>query len=432
MATQEGAPAGTEPEPPASARRNGILLWLAQYVSATGDAIFIPCIGWLASGQENEGLSVGLAVFVATVPHLLFGPLAGTLADRMDRRRLMIGCDVGRFALLLGLAAYGLTTGSVPFGLLIAVAFLLAAFSAPFQAARDALIPELVTRDALPRWNALLQTSGHLALIQGLGLGGLLLLLMETFQLGATDSERVLWVLGFDGLTFVLSGVLLLGIRRRRRTRSAADRPGLMADVAEGLRYARRDPVVGGLLVLTALNNFAIMGPAIVGAVLLIKDVFGQGASALHWFEGCMAVGMLVGALVLAYRGRRWPMGRVLFIGMVMDGLTYIPFLWIPTYGWGLVMIVAHGLFIPFIVVSRTSLAQLHVPDAKRGKVFALINVTVMGVTSISALACGALLSAGLGPRALFGLAGVFGALSGLWGWRWLAGRFDAVAAPAR
>ncbi|MDJ0976576.1 MAG: hypothetical protein QNJ98_19120, partial [Planctomycetota bacterium] len=50
------------------ARKNGILLWLAQYVSATGDALFIPCIGWLASAEDDGGLSVGVAVFVATVP----------------------------------------------------------------------------------------------------------------------------------------------------------------------------------------------------------------------------------------------------------------------------------------------------------------------------------------------------------------------------
>lgn len=412
------------------ARKNGILLWLAQYVSATGDALFIPCIGWLATAEDDGGLSVGVAVFVATVPHLLFGPLAGTLADRVDRRRLMIACDVGRFLLLAGLAAFGLSTGHVPFGVLIGTAFLLAAMSAPFQAARDALIPELVTRDALPRWNALLQTSGHLALIQGLGLAGLLLWLMGELGFGDSDTERVLWVLGFDGLTFVISAAFLLGIRRRRRT-PRKERTGLLADVAEGLTYARRDPVVGGLLLLTALNNFAIMGPAIVGAVLLVKDVFGQGASALHWFEACMALGMLVGALVLAQRGRGWPMGRVLFIGMVMDGLTYIPFLVIPSYGWGLAMIVAHGFFIPFIVVGRTSLAQLYVPDAQRGKVFALINVTVMGVTSLSALACGFLV-VWLGPRALFGLAGVFGALSGLVGWRLLGARFDAVSNTSR
>lgn len=412
--------------PAPSERRHGILLWLAQYVSATGDALFIPCLGWLATNQEDQGLSVGLAVFVATVPHLLFGPLAGSLADRFDRLRLMIVCDVGRFLVLTGLAAFGLITGHIPFGVLIAAAFVLASLSAPFMAARDAILPELVSAERLPRWNALLQTSGHLALIQGLGLGGLLLWFMGHVGLGANETERVLWVLAFDALTFVVSAVFLLGIRRPARAPRSADRPGLLSDVAEGLRYARRDRVVGGLLVLTALNNFAIMGPAIVGAVLLVKDTFGLGPSALTWLEATMAVGMLAGAILLARRGRAWPMGRILLWGMVMDGLTYIPVLWIPSYPLVLVLIVVHGFFIPFIVVGRTTLVQMHVPDAKRGKVFALVNLTVMGVTSLSALTCG-LVVAWLGPRALFGIAGVFGALSGFLGMYWVGARFAQV-----
>lgn len=422
--------AGEAPPPPQE-RRNGVLLWLAQYISATGDSLFIPCLAWLATGQDDKGLSVGLMVFVATVPHLIFGPLAGSLADRFDRLRLMLVCDIARFLILAGLAAYGLTTGHVPFGVLVGCAFALTAFSAPFMAARDAFLPQIVSRERLPRWNALVQTSSHLALIQGLFIGGLLLVFMENMGVGESDADRLLWVLGLDALTFVVSAGFLVFIRPPGRDAPRADRPPFFQDVLEGLRYAKSDRVVGGLLVLTALNNFAIMGPAYVGAILLVQEVFGYGPSAFAWFEGAMAVGMLLGAILLMGRGRRWPMGKVLLWGMVMDGITYIPMLFIPNYPLAIALIVVHGFFIPFIVVGRTSIVQLHVPDAKRGKVFALVNVTVMGVTAISALSCG-LAVAWLGPRGLFGFAGIFGTLSGLAGMRWLGARFARVrAAPS-
>ncbi len=412
------------------ANRPAAWLWLAQFISVIGDSLFMPCLAWLASGGGKGGLPVGIAVFIATVPHLLFGPLAGTLADRVDRRRLMIGSDLVRAGLLFLLPVAVLMGGGLPFALLVGVAFLLTACAAPFLAARDALLPALVEGEELPRWNAFIQTSAHLALVVGLGLGAALLTELERRGVGRSDTDRVVGVLAFDGLTFLLSAWALARIRIGARARPRREgRTTAWSDVRSGLSYARRDPLVRGLLVLTALNNLAIMGPAIVGAVLLVRHVFEGGAGALALFEGAMAVGMLAGLLLLARCARRRWMGRTLLWGMVLDGLTYVPFLWIADFGLALVMITLHGFFIPWIVVSRTSLVQTYVPDGQRGRVFALVNLTVYGMTALSALACGWLADL-WSVRVLFGVAGVFGTLSGFFGMLCLGARLDAVGAP--
>ena len=412
-------------------RRDPLRLWLAQYVTATGDALFMPCLGWLAAGVGGGGLPLGFAVFVATAPHLLFGPLAGTLADRWDRRRLMIVCDLARAGLLLALPLFVLLWGSLPFAVLLLVALLLAAFSAPFLAARDALLPELVEAERLPRWNAWIQTSSTFAMIQGLALGGLLLVALERWGVGRDEEGRVLALVGIDGLTFLVSALVLWRIRYRApAVVRDADAPSAFADLREGLGMARKDPVVRGLLVLTALNNLAIMGPAIVGAVLLVKDDFEGSASEFAFFEGAMAVGMLLGALLVARHAKPAHMGRWLFFGMIADGLTYIPFFWVPGYKPALALIVAHGIFIPCIVVARTSLVQQHVAPRHRGRVFALVNLTVLGVTSISALLCGALAST-VGARGLFLGAGILGAVSGLVGIPWMGARLRDVGRRA-
>ena len=414
-----------------AANRPAAWLWLAQFVSVIGDSLFLPCLAWLASGGGQGAQPIGFAVFVASVPHLLFGPFAGTLADRLDRRRLMIGSDIARAALLFLLPVLLIVTGDLSFGALVAVAFLVVACAAPFLAARDALLPALVDDDELPRWNAFIQTSAHLALVVGYGLGAALLTELERRGVGRNDTDRVVGALAFDGLTFLVSAWALSRIRIDARTRPRrVQRTTAWSDVRLGLSYARRDPVVRGLLVLTALNNLAIMGPAIVGAVVLVRVVFEGGAGDFALFEGAMAVGMLVGLLLLTrYARRRW-MGRTLLWGMVLDGLTYVPFFWIADFSLGLLMITLHGFFIPWIVVSRTSLVQAYVPDGKRGRVFALVNLTVYGATALSALSCGWLADL-WSVRVLFAVAGVFGTLSGFLGMVWLGTRLDAVGAPS-
>jgi len=414
----------------ARVRRGAILLWTAQFVSIAGDALFMPCLAWIAASAGDRASLVGLAVFLAFLPYLLLGPVAGAWVDRGDRRRIMVISDLLRAALLLALPWLAAAFGGMSYALIVGVGFLLAAFSTPFVPARDALLPDLLATGAeggpsLARWNAIMQISGQLAMICGLGLGGLLL---GGSAVGAAgDVERVVRVLQLDGGTFLASALLLALLVLPRTRRRARPTTPLRREVREGLAYAARDPLVGGLLLLTALDNLAIMGPAIVGAALLVRDVYHLGAGAYAWFEGCMAVGMVLGSLALVVLGRRVSLRRVVLWGMVMDGLTYLPYVWLDDYAVSLVVIALHGAFIPLIVVGRTTLIQRHVPRERHGRVFALVGITVIGMSALSAALSG-WIAEWTGPRALFGLAGVFGAFCGILGFALWRGPEDVAA----
>jgi DHA3 family macrolide efflux protein-like MFS transporter len=401
-------------------RRNVLLLWGGQFVSATGDALFLACLQWLAYASTRREDRVGLAVFVATLPALLLGPFAGAWADRFDRRRLMIASDLLRAGLLIPVPFLVAAGGALPYGALLAVAFALGSLSSPFLPARDALLPALVEGRSLTRWNAALQTSSLVAAILGLAAGGALLAGARYDEPGAASD--VLQVIRYDGATFLVSALALAFVVVPGAARGAS-RPArrFLHDVADGLRYARRDRVVRPLLVLTALDNLAIMGPATVGATLWVTTSLGLGAGELAWFEGAMAVGMLVGSLWLARHGPRWRAGALVPLGMLLDGLTYLPFAFLSDFRPALLLIALHGFFIPFIVVGRTSLLQSHVPEDRRGKVFALVATTVTGMTAVSALASGWIARA-TSPQALFAIAGTFGAVCGVGALAWWRG----------
>ena len=417
----------TAPEPPGPSflTRNAALLWFGQFVSATGDAVFLPCVAWLAGRATHEELPVGIAVALAQAPFLLFGPLAGAWVDRSDRRRVMVASDLARAALLLVFAGAAWAAGEVPYAGLLVVAFLLGTFSTPFGPARDALLPDLVEGRALSRWNALVQTSAQSAWIVGLLLGALLL--------GAPDAPsaergRVLVVLGWNGFAFLVSAATLLLLRIPPAARRPRPHTGFWHTARAGWRYAAGDARVRGLLVLTALDNLAIMGPAIVGAALLVQRVFGLGPGHLAALDGTMAIGMLLASSVLALGWGRRRLPALLLWGMVFDGLTYLPFVWLEDFGWALAAILLHGLCIPAIVVARTSLLHALVPPERRGQVFALVGVTVAGMTALSAALSGWIASVA-GTRALFLVAGTFGALCGLVGFAWMGRRLGEVPA---
>lgn len=394
-------------------RRNTALLVVGQLVSLLGDAVFTGAVAWLAKATTGRDDDVGLVVFAATLPWLVLGPVAGAWVDRVDRRRAMIASDLARAAVLGGLWLVARERG-VTLPLLAGAAFLVAAASTPFVPARDALLPRLAEGRSLVRFNAVFQVTAQLAGVAGLWLGGLLL----GTEPGAGDgaSRRVLDVLLLDGATFLVSAATLAALRVDRGPAPAAGpRRSVLRDAVAGTAEALRDPPLLALLVLTALDNLAIMGPAIVGAAGLVHDDLGRQAGHFAWFEGAMAAGFVVGALALARFGARARKGRLVLAGMVLDGLTYVPFFWVRDYGVAVALIFVHGLFIPWIVVGRTAWIQQHVPEGRRGQVFALVNLTVQGMTALSALVAGAVAQAHGAPT-LFLAAGVLGAACGVAG----------------
>ncbi|MCG3184347.1 MAG: hypothetical protein ICCCNLDF_02462 [Planctomycetes bacterium] len=451
-----GAESGVAASP--HRRRNLFLLWLAQFVSGTGDSVFSTCIGFLVIYMlgRDAGFEVGLTRMMDALPFLIFGAYAGVLVDRFSRRGIMLLSDAAR-ALIVGLVPVLYFAGLLQWWMLPAVAFGSYLFATVFNPARDALIPDLAQGYQLLRVNSIFQTSQQLAVVLGAGLVGLLLW-PELYGAEKPGPTGIAWLLAADAASFAFSFVCVLLIKQRglspplgtvpvvgpvksHESEGALSgtpggdvqessttgtvpksgdsplgpRPSSLHELRESLATARKDSRLRALLFLTAVDNFFIMGPAIVGAMFLIKGYLGLETWAYGVFEAALAAGWFVGTVLIARFGSRIKTGKLVIIGMFMDGITYVPFLWLETFPQFLVAIFIHGLTIPLITVGRTTLIQRHYPRARLGRVFALVTITVQGFTALSALATGAALG-WIGPRELFFIGGACGAVCGVVG----------------
>ena len=79
-----------------------------------------------------------------------------------------------------------------------------------------------------------------------------------------------------------------------------------------------------------------------------------------------------------------------------------------------------HAFVIPLIIIPRTVLIQRALPGRLHGRLFALVNVTVFGMTGISAGLAGLLIEH-MSPGTLFLAAGITGTLAALVGFRFTA-----------
>ena len=379
-------------------------LWIAQFLSQFGDSVFQLAFIWLILDLTGSKSATGAAATISYLPALIFGIGAGLLVDRWNRRLVMIGADAAR-AVLLALCAVLFFTGSLTPALLTAIAFGVATASVLFYPARDAMLPELVSREGLNRANSLVQLSQQGAFFAGPMVAGYLI---KRFGVGSAFPTGVLFFVGSLGALLLLRGAGA-GHRKGRAEITLAQ------DFRSGIATIASDRTLVLLLTLTALDNLFIMGPAIVGNAVLVRDTLHADASAYALVEATYGVAMIIGSLTIGRLGARIGYGRLLLIGITLDGATYVPLLFCKSLAFLVAISFIHALVIPTITIPRTTLVQGMIPPRFQGRVFALVNVVVLGTTALSSGLAGVALDHMTAP-VLFGWIGCLAAGTGLLG----------------
>ena len=89
--------------------RDFALLWTGMTVSLLGDGIYTVAVAWQVYELSNRPSALALVGLSWTAGLVLFILLAGVLSDRLDRRRVMVGADLLRAVVQVGIGALALT-----------------------------------------------------------------------------------------------------------------------------------------------------------------------------------------------------------------------------------------------------------------------------------------------------------------------------------
>jgi len=145
-------------------------MWLGQVISSLGDRIHQVALVFLVTrATDSSPLALGLVFAAMTVPSLLVGPVAGAFVDRWDRKRVMVGSDLIRAALVVEIPA----AAAIHVGLVMALVFGLAVVSSFFRPARVCAVPQVVADEDLLSANSAMWIADTVSDMVGYGLGGL-------------------------------------------------------------------------------------------------------------------------------------------------------------------------------------------------------------------------------------------------------------------
>ena len=397
------------------------VFWSARTISFAGTGITTVVLPVLVYGMTRSPAWVATLGLIEFLPYLVFGLLAGVVADRVNRKKLMVGCDV--IAALL-LAAVPATAALHLLGLaqVLIVALGIATVYVWFDAANFGTLPALVERAELPVAASLIASSGQVVLMGAPTAGAALLTVMKPP-----------YALGFDAASYLASALLLLTIRRPfARPQHHRGHLRLRADIGEGLRFLWHQPVIR---TMTFAVTCVCLGWGGVFSLLVV-----YASRALHLAHVDVRLGLLysageLGGLLAAAAVpvliKRLPIGPMAAAFLAANAAALMFLAVAPSYGWALLAFFMDELTYLVVLSTGITLRQMLTPDHLQARVNTAGRMLAGAGLPVGAV-LGGFLAESLPIRLAFGLLTISVlAGAGLAGWSCLgSGPLSAVSVP--
>ena len=398
------------------------LLW-GQIVSELGSWFnFIAGLGLVRVVSDASPMAAGILFACRLLPFAVFSPIAGTFVDRFSRRQVMIWSDLARVVFAL---VFLLVTSAENLWIAYFATFLLSAFGAFFEGAKNATIPNLTSKEGLLAGTALMFSSRFLLMALGSALGGLAAAFFgyqAAFIINAVSfaiSAFSVWLIPEEATREKENYELRITNYESGETKRAS----FLTELKEGFRYTVENHFALTILIVNII--WATGGGAInvvferMGGVFFAeKENWNPDlAVALLWTAGGFGLflGMMIAHRTSAVLDRRASHNSFIGWTLVVHGILfaaagYMPSLW---------------LFMIFAFVSRTILGveyavqetmfQRSLPDYIRGRISTLdrgAEMTIFGLSSVFASQAVYYIS----PQMLTVVSGVLSASAGvLW-----------------
>jgi len=390
-------------------------IWFAQLAAQLADKFLLFSLIILAYEISGGSTPVAVTLLTYTVPAVLFAPPAGVIADRLDRKQIMLWCNLGRAAAvaLIPLAAL------VPqlrgdFIHLLVITFLFSAVGQLFGPAEAAVIPTILPRSALITANSM----ALLTMVLTLVVGGALAPIVSRIDLYAPYwlAAALLVV----GAIFIFASDIP-GLERTTEPPMAAGRNRfhrVLIDLKEGvdaLRASRGLMLAFGQVSIAVLVLFMLfaLAPAYV------SNVIGIAPQDSYVILGPATGGAILSAVLLGQFVRNVDRSRLLIGSLIANGITMLALAAVPQAMsqipdlranariTGAVFSLILGVEFGAIMIPAITYLMETTSDEIRGRIFALLYMVINGVTALPVLAAAALSDT-------IGTAHVIGGLGGL------------------
>jgi Major Facilitator Superfamily len=375
-------------------------LWASQVLSVCGDRLALVALTLLIYDRTRSPLLAAVAYAAGYVPYALGAVFLSGLADRMPRRQVMVACDVIRAVLVTAMLAPGM-----PLDAMVALLYVTTAVQPPFDAARSAILGDIVGGERYALAAATMQTTFRVTIVAGAAAAGVTV---------AFAGAR--FALGIDAATFLASAVIIqLGTHSRPAAVQAAVQAdgkagsGALAQLGAGIRVVFGDRALRALVLfgwLAALYEFP------EGIAAPYANKLGGGPVAVGLLIASAQVGSALAMPIFV--SRVGPLRRLRWMGPMAWCACAVLLLTLLRPGIALTMVIfaLSGAFATYQVAANTEFVA-RIPNERRAQAFGLANAGLIVGQGVAFAVAGAAAEV-VPPSTVVALGGGFGAVVAL------------------
>jgi len=343
---------------------------------------------WLALQLTHSGLLVGLVLATQFTPVLLGSQFGGVVADRFRKRNVLLVTQ--SLFTMPSFALFALSAGGhAQYWMVLVAAAATGTINLFDVPARQAFIIEMVGRQDLMNAIALNSSVFNGAAVIGPSIAGLLIAAVGVPLCFLANS-----------VSYLAAVAALLLMKDLPAIASTHHEEHWLERIAQGGAYARRQPVVGMLLVAVAVFSLFAMNRLTL-IPLFADQVLHVGAQGFGFLMGSMGLGAMVGALTLAFSVSLGSDPRRQFLMALIWVAALLVFSVSRVYALSLITLFVAGYCQISFVATANNRIQTITPDSLRGRVMALYAQALIGVGPIGSMQAGALASLLGAPSAM-------------------------------
>jgi MFS family permease len=360
------------------ALKNFRRFWIGASLSMFGDGMTRMAFIWFVYDQTKSAAALGILMICYTGPVLVGGLIAGWALDRFDRRNVMIvDCLVRGSAIALVplfhwlgiLALWHVYAAAAVYGLLMMVSL----------AGIPSMIPSLVSDKQLNTANALEILSYTVSGIAGPALAGLLIA-----AIGAPATVLV------DVASYFLFALALAGMRFPA-PQHAATGESQPQGLGAAIRLLIGNPVLASITLMFIVFSMG-MGALNVWLPIYVTSDLGGGSALYGLLLAATALGESASALGLGALGGNRGLGWKIIAAQTLAGLSIALIALVPGVAAAAIGLFLVGFFDSPLTIWAQTLRMAIIPPELRGRVFALIRLSIQGFGPVGSALAGFLL----------------------------------------
>ena len=326
-------------------------------------------------------VQMGVVTAITGVGQVVSGVFAGVIVDRANRRRVMIGADLGRMLLYLLLPAC-FWLGEPRLWQIYLAAGGVSLLGGLFSVAYLSAVANIVPLEDIGAANGSLQATQALTYVLG-----------SVFAGALSARFHPATAVAVNALSFGVSALSLTKVRFQRlraEPSGATSSGGPLAEIATGIRFLFAERTLRALVLfqmaVALLASIGLSAAVIDLIVFRLRNELSRSAEAVGVSLGMAALGAVLGAIAAAALQKRFGFGLLVVVGTALQALGLLSCGFGRSWGYVTLGAAAWATGLTLRSVPANSVRQTLTPDALLGRVTAASWTLVFGLSSVGAL----------------------------------------------